>query len=193
MIKNYYIGEIIYVIIFMLLSVTIYSLLRYKYYSNIVLLIENLDIMAKGNLDQRIAIKSDGEVKEVANNINSIVDQLKNITTQERQAQQTKTDLITNVSHDLRTPLTSIIGYLNLIEGDKYKDEVELRYYVNIAYEKSQTLNELINDLFELTKMQNSTLKFDKVNINLIELMNQIVYHLEYQFRESDMKYRLEF
>ncbi len=53
-----------------------------------------------------------------------------------RKAQQTKADLITNVSHDLRTPLTSIKGYLGLINGDNYRDEVQLRYYVDIAYEK---------------------------------------------------------
>ena len=192
-VKNNYIGDLIYGVIFIAVALSIYYLLTYKKYKNILTLVNNVEIMAKGNLDQRIDIKSDGEVKDVANNINSIVTQLKNITTEERKAQRTKTDLITNVSHDLRTPLTSIIGYLNLIEEDKYKDEVELRYYVNIAYEKAQDLKELINDLFELTKMQNHTLEFDKSDINLIELISQIMYHLEYQFKDADMEYRLGF
>ena len=191
--KNNYIGDLIYGIVFIVIALLIYYLLTYKKYKNMLLLAESVEIMAKGNLDKRIEVKSKGEVKEVANNINKIVEQLKNITTEERKAQQTKTDLITNVSHDLRTPLTSIIGYLSLIEEDKYKDEVELRYYTNIAYEKAQNLKELINDLFELTKMQNHTLKFDKAEINLIELISQIMYHLEYQFKDADMEYRLGF
>ena len=139
--------------------------------------------MSKGELNQIIEIESKDEIGELAGNINSIVSQLRNITIEERKAQQTKTDLITNVSHDLRTPLTSIIGYLGLIENDKYKDEVELRYYINIAYEKSKNLNLLINDLFELTKMQNNTVNLEMNNINLIELLSQIMEHYSYQYR----------
>ncbi len=104
-----------------------------------------------------------------------------------------KTDLITNVSHDLRTPLTSIIGYLNLIEEGKYKDEVELMYYVDIAYDKSLNLNILINDLFELTKMQNRTINFDKVELNLVELIGQLVSQFEIQFKQANMRCRIDF
>lgn len=192
-VKNKYTGDLIYGIIFIVIAISIYYLFTYRKYKDILLLINSVNIMAKGNLDQRIDIKSNGKVKDVANNINTIVEQLKNITIEERKAQQTKTDLITNVSHDLRTPLTSIIGYLNLIEEDKYKDEVELRYYTSIAYEKAQNLNELITDLFELTKMQNNALSFNKQNINLIELISQIIYHLEYQFKVVHMESRLRF
>ena len=146
-IKNNYFGDAIYTVIGALMFLSIYSLITYKKYKNISLLVDNVEEMSKGDLDKKIEVKSRGDINQVAENINNIVEQLKNITVEERKAQQTKTDLITNVSHDLRTPLTSIIGYLNLIEEGKYKDEVELMYYVDIAYDKSLNLNILINDL----------------------------------------------
>lgn len=192
-IKNNYFGDLIYFIMALLIFLLIYSLITYKKYKNIDILVDSLEDMSKGNLDKRIEINSKGDIGEVATNINNIVSQLKNLTIEERKAQQTKTDLITNVSHDLRTPLTSIIGYLNLIEEDKYKDEVELRYYTNIAYEKAQNLNILINDLFELTKMQNRTMNFDKIEINLVELISQIVSQFGIELRHANMKCRIDF
>lgn len=183
----------IYTIVGVVIFISIYTSITYKKFKNMSLIVEDLKLMANGNLNNKIEVKSRGDIEDVANNINNIVAQLKNITVEERNAQQTKTDLITNVSHDLRTPLTSIIGYLDLIEQGKYKDEVELMYYVDIAYEKSLNLNILINDLFELTKMQNRTIDFNKIELNLVELVGQLVSQFEIQFRKENMNCRIEF
>ncbi|MGL6104642.1 sensor histidine kinase [Romboutsia sp.] len=192
-IKYYVFGDSIYYLIAIILTVCIYLIISYKSNSKVATLMESVEIMANGDLDQRIDIDSKDDVGKVANNINIIIERLENITVEERKAQQTKSDLITNVSHDLRTPLTSIIGYLNLIEEDKYKDEVQLRYYTNIAYEKSKNLNVLINDLFELTKLQNKTLPLNKMEIDLVELISQVVSHLEYNISKENMEVRINF
>ena len=192
-IKGFFLGDLIYAILFILITCIIYALISYKRSQNIILLINSVKKMADGNLEQKIEIENPKKVKELANNINTIVDRLRDITIEERIAQQTKTDLITNVSHDLRTPLTSIIGYLSLIEEDKYKDEVQLRYYTNIAYEKAKTLSLLINDLFDLTKMQNNSMPMDKIQINLVELIGQIVSHFEFLFEKEKIKCRVRF
>lgn len=183
----------IYTILGVVIFISIYTSITYKKFKNMSIIVEDLKLMANGNLNNKIEVKSRGDIEDVANNINNIVAQLKNITVEERNAQQTKNDLITNVSHDLRTPLTSIIGYLDLIEQGKYKDEVELMYYVDIAYEKSLNLNILINDLFELTKMQNRTIDFNKIELNLVELVGQLVSQFEVQFRKENMNCRIEF
>ena len=94
--------------------------------------------MANGDLDRLIEVNTNNDMKILADNINSISQKLKERTIEERKAQKTKNDLITNVSHDLRTPLTSIMGYLEIIDNDKYEDELRLRYYANIAYEKAK-------------------------------------------------------
>ena len=77
-------------------------------------------------------------------------------------SEQTKADLITNVSHDLRTPLTSIMGYIGLVKDKKYGDEKTRDEYLNIAYNKSEKLKALIEDLFEYTKLNNNGMKLNK-------------------------------
>ncbi|GFZ31214.1 two-component sensor histidine kinase [Clostridium zeae] len=176
-----------------LVFILIYLLITFRKTKSLVAIINETETMANGDLDRSIEVKSNGDIKSLVDNINNISRQLKNITVEERRAQQTKTDLITNVSHDLRTPLTSIIGYLEIIDRDNYKDEVELRYYTNIAYEKAKDLNILINDLFELTKMQNNTINLDKSDINLVDLLGQVVAYFEYQFKNANMKSRVTF
>lgn len=202
--------------LFLISSLAIYSLISYKRNKQVVdfikkankknqkleVILDAVNSMDESDLQKNIDIEYDLEelkdkevddIDELAHKINSIIHQLRNITVEERQAQQTKTDLITNVSHDLRTPLTSIMGYLGLIEEGKYKDEVQMMYYVNIAYEKSQNLNVLINDLFELTKMQNNTMRLNKIEINLVELLSQIVSQFEIYFRQEFMVSRVNF
>ncbi|MFL8712661.1 sensor histidine kinase [Clostridioides sp. GD02377] len=202
--------------LFLISSLAIYSLISYKRNKQVVdfikkaskknqkleVILDAVNSMDESDLQKNIDIEYDLEelkdkevddIDELAHKINSIIHQLRNITVEERQAQQTKTDLITNVSHDLRTPLTSIMGYLGLIEEGKYKDEVQMMYYVNIAYEKSKNLNVLINDLFELTKMQNNTMRLNKIEINLVELLSQIVSQFEIYFKQEFMVSRVNF
>lgn len=176
-----------------LVFVVMYLVITYRKTRSLVAIIDETEIMASGDLNRLIEIKTSGDIRNLVKNINSISKQLKDVTLEERRAQNTKNDLITNVSHDLRTPLTSIMGYLEVIDTDKYKDEVELRYYANIAYEKAKSLSLLINDLFELTKMQNSTINLDKSDINLVELVGQVVAYFEYQFKSANMKSRINF
>ena len=168
----------------------VYYLFMRKTYVGLAKIVNATNQMAAGDLDKVIEIDCKGDTKKLGDNINIISSLLKDVTIQERKAQQTKADLITNVSHDLRTPLTSIKGYLGLINGDNYRDEVQLRYYVDIAYEKSKELEVLINDLFELTKVQNNSITLDKIDIDLVELLNQIIFQFGYQFESEKIKER---
>ncbi|MBU5349367.1 HAMP domain-containing protein [Paenibacillus lautus] len=130
--------------------------------------------IAKGNFDTDIPVQSGSQLGEVAESINQMSRQLHQSILEERNAEKTKNDLITGVSHDLRTPLTSILGFLEVIEEDRYQDEVELRYYVNIAYEKAQSLKKLIDDLFEYTRINNG-LPLDIREIDMAQFMRQLI------------------
>lgn len=128
-----------------------------------------------------------GAFGRIAASINRMARKLDLLITDERLAEQTKNDLITGVSHDLRTPLTSILGFLELIEKDRYQDEVELRYYIAIAYEKALTLQQLIDDLFEYTRINNG-LPLHKSRIDMVGLIQQ----LADEFVPSLEKYQVE-
>lgn len=149
--------------------------------------------ISKGNLDFRIEKYGEDELASLANNINFMAGQLKNRIENERKAERTKSDLITNVSHDLRTPLTSIKGYLGLIKEKKYKEQEQLDQYVNIAYNKSEKLEILINDLFEYTKLSNNGVNINNQNIALNGLLEQLIDELSPISEENNVTIVEEF
>ncbi|REK77814.1 GHKL domain-containing protein [Paenibacillus paeoniae] len=131
-------------------------------------------------INHQIVVRQSNVFSILARNVNRLSERLQYALEEERRAEQAKNELITNVSHDLRTPLTSVVGYLGLIEQDRYRDEVELRHYIAIAYEKSQHLHELIDDLFEYTRMRHDTIALKLEPINLVEMLGQLLvqYHM---------------
>lgn len=147
--------------------------------------------VANGQFDIAIPIRSENELGRLARNMERMTAQLKLSIEQERKAQQMKYELITSLSHDLRTPLTSMLGYLQLVEQDKYRDEVELRYYVGTAYQKSLQLKRMIDQLFEFTRTTHGSLKLRPVTISLGQLLEQLAEEFMPQLQEADMAYRL--
>lgn len=134
--------------------------------------------ISKGNLDYRVKRVGDDELALLADNINYMAKELSDKIEKERKIEKAKNELITNVSHDLRTPLTSIMGYLGLIKENKFKSEKELREYANVAYNKSEKLKNLIQDLFSYTKYTNNGVSINKQNIILGELLDQLIEEL---------------
>jgi len=109
---------------------------------------------------------------------------------EERKAERTKNELITGVSHDLRTPLTSILGFLEVIEQDRYRDEVELRQYISIVYEKSLALRKLVDDLFEYTRIS-SGLPLSLGRMDLAAFLRQLADEFAPDFENAAMVCRL--
>ncbi|MCT8976949.1 HAMP domain-containing histidine kinase [Clostridium sp. CX1] len=149
--------------------------------------------ISKGNLDYRIKKYGNDELASLANNINFMAEELKNKIESERKSERAKSELITNVSHDLRTPLTSIKGYLSLIKDKKYSQDSQLEQYVNIAYSKSEKLEVLINDLFEYTKIANNGVSLEKQNIALNGLLEQLIDELVPISEENNVTISKEF
>lgn len=134
-----------------------------------------LKIIASGNLDYRIKEKGDDEIRNIASNINNMAKEIGEKIQAEREAEKAKTDLITNVSHDLRTPLTSVMGYLGLVIDNRYKNKEEMHEYLNIAFSKAERLKLLIEDLFEYTKLNNNGISLSKSDVNLSEFLSQLL------------------
>lgn len=163
---------------------------RVRYLSQII---ETIEDVSKGNFEATIPVYSKDELSKLASFVNRMADRLQFAIEEERQAVQAKNELITNVSHDLRTPLTSVIGYLRLIEEDRYKDEVELRHYVHIAYHKSKRLERMVNDLFEYTRVSYGGIRLNVSSINLIELIGQIVADYSLLSKEQNLEMQVSF
>ncbi|WP_435166892.1 sensor histidine kinase [Paenibacillus glycanilyticus] len=151
---------------------------------------QGIERIAGGDFESRLPVRGGDELGALAENINKMTAQLKLSIEEERRTERTKAELVTNVSHDLRTPLTSIVGYLGLIEEDRYRDEVELRHYVQIAYEKSTRLKTMIDDLFEYTRTSGG-IGLRLSPINLVEMIGQLAAQFRLQFEQAEVKCRL--
>lgn len=143
--------------------------------------------ISKGNLDYKVPKKGQDELGLLADNINFMSEQLKVQINEERKAEKTKNELITNVSHDLKTPLTSIIGYLALLKDKKYETEEQMIECLEIAYRKAEKLSKLVRDLFEYTKLINGAVTINKSTINLVELIEQLIGELSLMAKENDV------
>ncbi|RLQ93607.1 HAMP domain-containing sensor histidine kinase [Falsibacillus albus] len=136
---------------------------------------ESINEMANGKLGLTIDMKGNDELSRLAENINSMSKELANKFEYERQLELAKNELITNVSHDLRSPLTSIIGYLDLLRKGEYSNPNQLNEYLHTSYSKSKRLETLINELFEYTRLSSPDVKLDITEVNLMDVLEQLI------------------
>jgi len=139
------------------------------------LISESIHHIANGEMGLTIDMKGKDELTQLAKNINYMSMELDNKFQYERQLEREKNELITNVSHDLRTPLTSIIGYLDLLKRGEFTNKEQLQEYLEITYLKSHRLKLLIDELFEYTRLSNPNYKLNRNIVNIRDLLEQIV------------------
>ena len=125
-----------------------------------------------GNLDYKIPVKGDGELDELAEGINQITDAANLAVQSELKNQRMKTDLISNVSHDLKTPLTSMVTYIDLLKQEGL-DSPRAETYLDILHQKTDRLCQLTDDLFEAAKASSGAMPVDMMRVDLLSLLNQ--------------------
>ncbi len=129
----------------------------------------------KAGFGRVIEVKGEDELANLCRSINSMSLELREKIDNEKKIEENKNELITNVSHDLRTPLTSIIGYIDLLKKNEFKDKEKINEYISIIDERAKSLNKLINELFEYTKLSSHDVKLNYNNVNICDLIDQIV------------------
>ncbi len=131
--------------------------------------------IADGDLETVIEPKGEDELTYIANSLNDMTEKLKDLMEKERIAERTKNELITNVAHDLRTPLTSIIGYMGFLSNDEKLEEAVQKRYIAIVYQKAKRLEKLIEDLFSFTKLNYGKIAMKVEKVDLVMLLNQLL------------------
>lgn len=150
-------------------------------------IIEGLVIIAEGNYDYRIEGTQSEDLIKVVDSIHYLVDSTVEAMEEEKRLEKSKEELITNVSHDLRTPLTAIIGYLGLVESKQYKSQEDMEKYVSIAYQKSLQMQSLVNDLFEYTQVSQSKSTYESHTFDLLKLLEQVAAEYELESHQEGM------
>ena len=188
--RDYLILTIIIAFVVGMLLFIMYFILLTKRFSNYLYEItDGIQTIASGDFSVPIRVRNDDEFAVIATSINKMADEIHSMMENERQMEQTKHELITSVAHDLRTPLTSIIGYLDLANHNTADEEKKQRY-LQIAYDKSKRLERLIEDLFSYTKFSTGEVKLSKHKLNLVKLVEQVVEEFYPSFQDNQMEYQ---
>ncbi|WP_252236205.1 sensor histidine kinase [Clostridium sp. CH2] len=146
------------------------------------------DNILKGNYNNKIDVKGAIILKDIANNVMNIEDGLDKAIDKAVKSEKMKGELITNVSHDLKTPLTSIINYIDLLDRENISEEDKKRY-LEILKERSLRLKVLIEDLFEASKASSGTLELDMENLDPVALIRQTIGEFENEIEKSNLQF----
>lgn len=169
--------NIMYLIIFLGLAIfiTVSMIFVNRKVKYIKFLTKEIKEIKKAGFGRVIEVKGEDELANLCRSINSMSLELREKIDNEKKIEENKNELITNVSHDLRTPLTSIIGYIDLLKKNEFKDKEKINEYISIIDERAKSLNKLINELFEYTKLSSHDVKLNYNNVNICDLIDQIV------------------
>ncbi|NEZ47328.1 HAMP domain-containing histidine kinase [Clostridium niameyense] len=160
---------IVLLIIILILVVIIWNLNKKIYYIN--KLLKNIE---EGNFNIRIRMQNcNKNLKKLTVTINNLLDKFQNTYKLNKEYELERKTMITNISHDLRTPVTSLLGYIEVIKSSKHLSEEEKEEYLTIIEHKGNSLRSLMDEFFQLSKLETNDIKLKKEEFNLSELIRQ--------------------
>ncbi|KGN00892.1 histidine kinase [Clostridium novyi A str. 4570] len=153
-------------------------------------IVEGTKRMTEGDLNFTIDVKGKGILVDLANNINNIKEGYNKAVAEEIKSQKFKSELITNVSHDLKTPLTSIINYIKLLQQEGISKE-EIEGYIGVLDRKSERLKTLIEDLFEASKVSTGAVELNMERLDVVSLLKQSLGEFSERIENSSLNFRI--
>ncbi len=186
-------GSAAVILLFVLLGILIFAavflLLQRRTARDIEIIANAVRQISEGDLSTRMELEGEGELTEIAENLNRMEKDIQALIDKERSSEQSKTDLITNVAHDLRTPLTSILGYLDLLRKNRSLPPEMQQKYLDIAYNKSVRLQKLIEELFGFTKLSYGKTSMHIEKVDIVELLAQLLEESYPNFQKNGLSY----
>ncbi|MHC1685082.1 MAG: sensor histidine kinase [Clostridiaceae bacterium] len=183
-------------LIFFLLFIVITTMFFYIFTRNIIKHIEDINesisIISGGNFDVSIPILTDDELGVLSNNVNIMTKRLRDLINKERENEKIKNDMISNISHDLRTPLTSVIGYVEMMQKLEDGDKNLYDNCINIILNKCGELKGLIEDLLEYTSINFNKLNIKQETIKIKDVIEQIMIGFIPTLEKSDMDFSIK-
>jgi len=188
--------DVVVIIIYVVFGIGIFAvtflLLQEKSMRYIGRISDAMQRISEGDLNITVDLEGDDEFSVMAASLNKMVEDLRDLMDKEREAERTKNELITNIAHDLRTPLTSIIGYLELLSKDGIIDQELQKKYIGIAYVKTKRLEKLIEDLFGFTKLNYGKISMNVSKVDVIKLLSQLLEEFYPSFMDKNLSYELQ-
>ena len=168
-------------------ALAVFGLLRYS--RKLYLLVQGAKSTSSGHYDAHITITG-GELGSIADSINNISDGINVAVAERLKSERFKTELITNISHDIRTPLTSLITYTDLLKSEGL-DAEKAPEYLEVLIQKSMRLKTLTDDLFEASKAASGNIEVHVDNLDLADFVRQVLGEMDERLRGSGLDFRL--
>lgn len=181
-----WVGSIFYSILLFVLILKIFKEIRTSYEK----LLKCTQRLSQGELDVEIN-ESLGAFEPLKDELENIRIGFKVAIEEETKSQKMKTELISNVSHDLKTPLTSMISYIDLLKKETNKEKK--KEYLETVERNSLRLKHLIDDLFEVSKANSGELRLDIIEVDLVSLINQTLFELNPQIEKSGLIFKKKY
>ena len=179
---------VIYIYIGIVMAVVIYRFIS-KYVNGTQEVYNALDLILK---EDNETIKLPSEMNQFSDKINEIKYDYIVTKKNEREAEQKKNDLIVYMAHDLKTPLTSIIGYLTLLKDEKQISKELQEKYIKIALDKALRVEDLTNQFFDITRYNLQKMPINKQEMNLVYLLKQVIDECYPMLEKRNLKCHLE-
>ena len=149
---------------------------------------KGIERIASGDLEYQIPTDHlKGEYKQTAEMVNDIGNGLNRAVDEKIKSERLKTDLITNVSHDIKTPLTSIINYVDLLKREEI-DDPKIQEYLEVLDKKSQRLKTLTEDVVEASKISSGNINLQMMDVNFVEMLNQTIGEVGEKMSANDLE-----
>ncbi|WP_139207579.1 MULTISPECIES: cell wall metabolism sensor histidine kinase WalK [unclassified Bacillus (in: firmicutes)] len=182
----------LYFVIFLTFTSFFFFLLSKNMITRLEEINQNVKKISKGNLDVQIQTMKNDEIGQLATNINKMTNSLKKSIEKEKLAQKMKNEMISNISHDLRTPVTSLIGYVDLIEHNFDVNKENCQQYVRVVKRKSRELKNQVDDLLEYCHINYREIQLHKEIVGVKQLVEQVMIDFIPQLEAVQMKFHIE-
>ncbi|WP_284638041.1 sensor histidine kinase [Paenibacillus silviterrae] len=149
------------------------------------------EAVAAGDLHHTVKFSGSGNLQQLAHHLNSMQHGFRKALDSQMRSERLKAELITNVSHDLKTPLTSIINYINLLKNEELTQEQTVRY-IEVLDRKTDRLKVLIEDLFEASKMASGAVELQLEKVNVSSLLSQALAEFSDRFAASNLTFKVQ-
>lgn len=179
------------IVIFLLYEILLFSWRMNTITGHIGTIADCIHNIAGGDFEDKIKIRNENELGRLANDVNIMAGQIGALIENEKQWNDERYNMITNMSHDLKTPIMSINGYADLLKNKKYSSENEFSDYCDIISRKADELNISINQLFEMSKISSNEFSLELKLINARQFVEQIIIAYIPQLENHKMECRI--
>ncbi|MEK3854012.1 sensor histidine kinase [Cytobacillus sp. FSL H8-0458] len=174
--------------VFLIGVTVILIVIQYKFYKNLKQIIHVVKRTLNGNLTTRILVnEASSTFIKMVFLINELIEKLEKIQVETIQTHAARKSLLSSISHDIRTPLTSIIGYLDAIKDDIAATEEEKKEYFNIVSKKSNNLKQLIDEIFNMAKLDADEIPLQQEIIDLSEIARELIIEYLPEIKKNEL------